>query len=240
MHAVDIDRAESWPSSVASAAERWARALPRKATSASDLVVPADAEAELAQLLAGCGLRAYHATRLLPFEADQIALDGLAPLTGDLVARRIAQAIAHGALSAAEGAVLLSQNVFAMGEAAHRAGQVCFALSESVVRRGRFTFGDILTYWGGEAMFKASYEPRPILARLGVPTIVVALLAVSPPSGRHRFFPSLPQCFVGAHLKIKDYSADVFFRSPVPPNCIERIAQPGDPWYDQFRDLPQA
>jgi hypothetical protein len=155
------------------------------------------------------------------------------------VEEKIGAAIVAGFLTEREGEFLRSQNVFANGDARGREGQVCLMLSDRILREASKALGGLLTYWGGEAMYKSSVDVRPMLARLGTPTLIVANLDVGRFEHRHSFFPALHNCFVGVYLGL-DATADIFFRSVIPPNAVERIAQPGEPWYDQFGGLPRV
>ncbi|MFD8666568.1 hypothetical protein ACFV1U_14345 [Streptomyces microflavus] len=46
--------------------------------------------------------------------------------------------------------------------------------------------------------------------------------------------------FVGKTLDHEPAGADVFYRSPIPPQRIESIVSPGDVAYDRFTGLPRG
>ena len=218
--------------------ERWGKQYAGTTEHINDLDLPLESESSFRELFVEYRLRAYHATRLLPHECGMIRRAGLRLLTPELVEERIQQAETEEAISSQEAACLRRENVFARGKSAHRENQVCLVLSDRSLREEPRTFGHLFALWGGEAMYKASTVVRPILARLGVPTVVTALLDLSsdPPA---KCFPSLHKYFLGSYLGLQGLSADIFFRTPIQPSAIERIAQPGDLWYDQFVGLPR-
>lgn len=226
MAVVDIDRPETWPQQIVAFVESWATRVAGSTSCVSDLRFPLEVGDEFRKLFAGLGLMADHATRLLPHEREMVERDGLRPLTQELVEGKIRAAIAAGCLTASDGDFLRSRNVFAQGNAIGREGQVCLMLSDRILRDASTALGGLLTYWGGEAMFTSSNQVRPLLSRLGTPTLVVANLDVERFGHRHSFFPALHNCFVGSYLGL-DATADIFFRSVISPTAVIRISQPG-------------
>jgi hypothetical protein len=239
MAVIDVDDPETWPTGIKDFTEQWGDRCAGSTNYTCDLPIPIEGEAEFIRLCYGHTLRAYHATRLLPHERDIIRSKGLRPLTAELVQQRIRLAAANGSIGADSAIILDAENVFTRGIADGRENQVCLFLSDYILREDVTALGDLLRYWGGEAMFKASMEVRPILANLGTPSIITASLDLADPEQPHSFFPALHNVFVAATMRLEDASCDVFFRSAIPGSSIERIAQPGDPWYDRYPALPR-
>jgi hypothetical protein len=77
---IDVDEPESWPAPLLELVEGWREAMP-DCEYVEDLMFPAETEAQLLLQLEGHRLRAYHCTRLLPHESEQIRIDGLRPFT---------------------------------------------------------------------------------------------------------------------------------------------------------------
>ncbi|MFD7859044.1 hypothetical protein ACFV6B_32885 [Streptomyces microflavus] len=103
----------------------------------------------------------------------------------------------------------------------------------------------LLTYWGGEAIYRQHCEGSPALAaklrNLGVPSVVTALLDLAAPGQeRPSVFLSVVHVFVGKALGHDPADADVYYKSPIPPQRIESIVSPGDVAYDRFPDLPRS
>jgi hypothetical protein len=71
-------------------------------------------------------------------------------------------------------------------------------------------------------MSSLSMPFRSRLEEIGTPTRVTALVALED-STKHQIYPSLHKLFVGSLLRLDDLGADVFYRSPIPPEHIEDI-----------------
>jgi hypothetical protein len=126
-----------------------------------------------------------------------------------------------------------------------REDQVCLTLSAAPLTHDIGGIDQLLTYWGGEAIYWRHCEGSPALAAklrsLGAPSVVTALLDLATPVLEgHRVFPSVAHVFVGKALGHEPADADVLYRAPVPPERIESIVSPGDLAYDQFPGLPRA
>jgi hypothetical protein len=133
---------------------------------------------------------------------------------------------AASTISAADAAIFNQAHVFAVNEECYREGQVCLVLSERVFERDPEGFLPLLTTWGGEGLYRSSCSVsfRARLKTLGAATRVVALLALEDAS-RHSVFPALHRVFVASLLGLPDVGADVHYRSPIPPEHIERIEE---------------
>lgn len=237
---MDIDDRASWPPAVMEQIQRWSADYGGTARYAVDLLVPLEAELRFRELFAGRLTRVYHCTRLLSHEVQMIRERGLRPLATDLINERIYAAEDTGQISPETASALRAGHAFAVGTAKGRRNQVCLVLSHRVFCIEPGSCEPLLTTWGGEAVYKtSSAQIRQILERVGRPAIVTALIDVSGPTVRSSFHPALHKAFLGSFLGLEEYWADVFFRAPIPPQQIESISQPGDPWYDDFDKLPR-
>ncbi len=223
---IDIDDQATWPPHVYQTVSKWAEQCAGKTNYTNDLPLRMELEAPFQEQFAGYLLRAYHYTRLLPHERPMVLSQGLRMLSADLLTERIESARAAGAISAAEAEAFHKAHVFAAGEEEHREGQVCLVLSERLFERDPEACLPLLTSWGGEGLYSSSGSApfRERLGRLGVPTRVVALLAIEDAS-KHKVYPALHRVFVGSFLRLPDVGADVFYRAPVPPEYIDRIEE---------------
>ena len=99
----------------------------------------------------------------------------------------------------------------------------------------------LLSIWGGEGIYMAAGDMWPELRELGRPAIVVAAIDLSSERGiRHVARAQVQKVFVGIELDLQLAIADVFYRTPVPPEDILDVWHPGDEEYDRFPDLPRA
>lgn len=147
-------------------------------------------------------------------------------LSADLIADRIEFARAAGAISSAEAQTFHRAHVFSMGEQQYRENQICLVLSEHLFERDPDTCLPLLESWGGEALYRSSGS-APFRARLqtiGVPTRVVALIALGDAES-HSCYPALHKVFVASLLGLHDVGADVFYRSPIPPQHIVQVEE---------------
>jgi hypothetical protein len=225
MRPVDVDDPTTWPTRVLTVAKEWAEDCKNTTEYTSDLPLPVELEAPFRELLTGELLRAYHYTRLLPHERAMVLNTGLRALSAELLFDRIEGACSAGAISATEAAEFHKGHVFATNEQLHREDQVCCVLSKRVFERDPHACRPLLTTWGGEGMYMSSgarsFQDR--LTTLGSPAVVAALLELGGAGSPHRVFPALHKVFVASVLGLEDVGADVFYRTPVPPENIECI-----------------
>ncbi len=232
---IDVDRPETWPHATREWAAGHAVAVAGTTRYTCDLALD-ECEEEFRATFGGGALIAYHCTRLLSHEVEAIREQGLRLLDESLVRERIEAARSQGALSPEVQDRAERGNIYAIGNLAGREAQICFVL-------GRTIFDDahgcvpLLAHWGGEAM-RGSPQASPLLATIGVPTIVVARLDFSSSAPRATARPGLAKMFVGRILGTELCVADVFYRDPVPAGDLLDIWQPGHPEYDQYPRLP--
>jgi hypothetical protein len=207
-------------------------------STSSDLWLTDDDRATILAALDGVSIRVFHASRLLPFELDEIRREGLQLASKELFAAKVAGAV-HGLLSAAEGTELLrSAEPLDGSDGAARVAQVCVSAGTAVYRDAAHAVRPLLQSWGGEVLYFAHEQDGlgKRLHELGTPTII----EVSLPSVRTQdlWFPDVEQCLVGTLLSFSDVGSDVFIRgSAVPPEDILAMHQPGGEWWRQFSKL---
>ncbi len=155
-----------------------------------------------------------------------VATQGLRILSAGLLSERIHAAHAANAISSAEAEIFHRAHVFAVGEGKNREGQVCLVLSEHIYKRDPSACLPLLNSWGGEGLYcsSGSVSFRERLTMIGSPTRVVALIALGD-SHEHAVYPLLHKVFVASLLGLHDVGADVFYRSPIPAEHVERIEE---------------
>jgi hypothetical protein len=235
--AVDVDDAATWPAEVREHVDGVCERVAGTTEYASDLELSWEEEAEFRTLLGARPLLTYHFTRLLDVEVERIRdVEGLRPLTRDLVERRIDDALSGGHVAAAQAERLRATHVFRKDGASGRQDQVCLVLGDDALRTGRGVV-TLLSMWGGEAQYAPTYELRELLEQMGRPSVVLAALDLTAP-GKHDVWPGVLKTFVGTQLDLQGAGAAVHYRAPVSAAAILDIWQPGHPAYDATR-LPQ-
>lgn len=228
---VEVDERWTWPdallSVVSDMAGRYADALYTQDVSLSE-----DDEMAVRRELVGVKVAAYHATRLLPAEIEDILRGGLRMLDEELLEDKVRGARECGALTPLEADAVLAGRMPLDGSSGRRVGQVCAVAPRrglDVVARG---LAPLLSSWGGEALY-FRHEFTPLgekLRRVGVPAIVA--LAVSADGANDLWFPGLPALLVGAHLGLDEVASDVFVRRAAPASDVLGVWTPGHPDYE--------
>ncbi|MFD3997168.1 hypothetical protein [Streptomyces sp. NPDC058583] len=226
-----MDVPATWPRPLAELVGRLARDARRAGRAPEyykDLDILAHENAALAHL-EGHLVRARHHTRLLDHEKDAIHTQGLRLLNAQLVNDRLDQAHTLGHLTKAEYEALRTANETVPEQRSWGTeDQVCLTLSAAPQTHHVDGIHRLLTCWGGETIFWQHCEGSPALAAklrsLGTPSVVTALLAfLAPGRESHSVFPSVIHVFTGKALAHQPADADVFYRSPIPPQRIESI-----------------
>ena len=237
---IDVDDCATWMANLERVVQSVAHRYEGSGSTSSDLWLTDDDRATILAALDGVSIRVFHASRLLPFELDEIRREGLEPASQELFAGKVAGAVAHGLLSPAEGTELLrSAEPLDGSDGAARVAQVCVSAGTAVYRDAPHAVRPLLQSWGGEVLYFA-HEQDDLgkrLHELGTPTIIeVSLPSVRP---QDLWFPDVEQCLVGTVLGFSDVGSDVFIRgSAVPPEDILAVHQPGGEWWRQFSKLP--
>jgi hypothetical protein len=240
MEAMEVDDPGSWPQPIYQYVEKRSEELAGTSESMLDLPIDPVEDSQFARLFNGLLLLPYHCTRLLPHEVESVRREGLAPLTEDLVRRRIEEAHLHTAINEAERDRLLDGHIFATNEADHRAGQVWFFLSRHTLDLRWNSIWRFVEFWGGEGIYwnfeRTNMEDR--IRTMGKPTVVRAgLKATTMEPGAIR---SLLKPFVGRFLGFEDHDSEVCSHEAIPGDQIFDIWQPGKPEYDKHENLPQS
>jgi hypothetical protein len=235
---VDVDDPSSWPARFAERIHELANHHRGSTDEVVDLQVDHH-EAELVGELDGWVLRAYHCTRLLGHEAQDIRDQGLRLYDDGLVRNRLDAALRHGHLTEVEHAQLLARATYGR----HRVGTVCMIIGKSAFENHAHQLRRLLATWGGEGIYIGHENGQgPLYSRLrklGRPTIVIAHVDLAV-AGRSRVWPGIAKVFVGAALELVDPNAQVTCSVAIPPAAIERLVQPGDPEYDRYSELPSG
>lgn len=235
---IDIDDARTWPASLATRVRETANRCRGQTRYTSDLPVKLEDGEEFRALLAGHLVRAFHFTRLLEHEADSIRRDGLKLLTADLLEQRLCAAHSRGHIRAVDADELRRGTTFTTRTEAHRENQVCLVLSRRMFEHDAHGLVPLMSRWGGEAMYSGpADDDDPRVRKIGLPSIVVAHVDLSPGPEQHMVFPTLEKLFVGTALSLGDVGGEVFYRSAIPGNHIEAIWQPGHPEFDRHHGL---
>lgn len=240
---VDIDDQSTWPDELAilinELADRTRAANGDLAQlGCSDLELW-EHEQEVRALLESCLLRAYHATRLLAYEAEAITTDGMRPLDRALLHTRLSQAHARGHLSRDEHDVLAAEACIDKS----RTGRICLFLSRAPLLHRPHGFHRLLSTWGGESLYWSHADNdnalRTRLRSLGQPTIIVTDLDLSVAADKHTIWPGSAPAFVGSALGLHDVGANINYFAPITPDHIAGFIRPGDPGYPTHSGLPQ-
>lgn len=179
-------------------------------------------------------LRGYHCTRLTEAERTAVLASGLEALSGDLVARRIRQALEERHLDRAVAERLLVEHLAVGPErGATRLGQVCLVGNRAHLSEEAGVWR-LLTFWGGEAISMAYGDDDPEMATIrGIGTPSVVQVRIDLKRDDLRCYP--PVVVAAAQLEIGDYGggSDVFCMHSLGPDRIEAIHQPGSDFWDR-------
>jgi hypothetical protein len=238
---VDIGDAATWPDDVHAFCDSLAAAA-RHHDDGVDVLdeYDPDAQATLRGLLRDCWIVAYHGTRLLNHERDNIAANGLRVLTPAHADHRIEDAHHHGCITAVERDQLLAATVFRSRQPEpSRSGSLFLFTSRTELEDpGPNGLYHMLEEWGGEAV-RMSAESRdlpPHLVSLGTPSIVVAAVNLTAPT---RITNYLHYAFVRTLLG-EERGITITCNTDVPAADIIDIWQPGHPEYDAYTELARA
>lgn len=119
----------------------------------------------LSEIIKDHELVAYHCTRLLDNEILEIRINGLRPLSLELVKAKLNKARESGDLSEKEIENLLFKNEC---HVEGRSGKIWFVAGVSVLT-DESAVDDLFTFWGGEALYNLNEN---FLKRIGTPCII--------------------------------------------------------------------
>lgn len=169
---IDLERPEVWPTSFVDVLEPHYDAL--RSREVGPLSDRFDAAIyAIIDALEPYSVIGWHCTRLASHEVEDIKARGMALLDVGLVARRIDAAVEHELISAEHGARLKAVN---QASERYRAGMLWFCFFAPAIA-GEGGIGDLLRYWGGEAVYN-SHDRHPemgkVIGAIGRPAIVEA------------------------------------------------------------------
>ncbi|WP_327461650.1 hypothetical protein [Brevundimonas sp.] len=180
---------------------------------------------EVASELQGYSLTGWHCTRLTDVEIDLITRDGMEPLSGDMLRRRVDRLAEVGHLTWDQADRLKSAH---QANDRSRTGMLWFCFFPPH-RAGRGIF-DLLRFWGGEALYNShddDPELGPLLHRLGVPAVVEADVPIALLKGSFRPASALVAHYLKARgLKARDgLEFEDRITEPLPAQCIKRVVR---------------
>jgi hypothetical protein len=133
---IDIDDRTTWPDAIANEAESWAERLVDSTDHVEDLAFDVDADDSFRQRLAGHRLVAYHSTRLLPHELNNVREVGLVVSSQEFLTP--IRAGCKGVANLGHGGVSSSHNMRrATQRAAHARRRVTVAVPTRATLPGR-------------------------------------------------------------------------------------------------------
>ena len=126
-------------------------------------------------------------------------------------------------------------------DVAAREDSVSLFLRRSSMDRRFSGVWPLVRTWGGEGIYmsRTGSDLRPVLERLGSPSIVVVGIDLSTASLEHRVYPGVLHCFVRRELDWPGGS-DVRYRGSIPAAQVLDIWQPGNPEFDRHAELLDA
>jgi hypothetical protein len=240
---IDLDDPRTWPEPVIAFVSDIAQRIDGSADYTNDLDIDRDDEDLFrTTTLTGHLLLAYHCTRLLDHERENIRNQGLRRLTRNLVNERIALAVAVGAISQDEAASIRSGHAFAVGREQYREGQVCLFASRTTFDERVSSLWRLLATWGGEGIYCTDSNEIHVarLRTIGSPSVVVATLDMSAGWRTHDAHPGTLRAFTGKLLGFEDHDTGINYTADIAGANILGIWQPGDAEYDLHRDLPSS
>ena len=211
MKAVELDRIDTWPTTVVKRLERARNAFDKFEAGRITFEERCEHEPMLKYTpwnnphqderdetvrdldadLAGGHLLGYHCTRLHRDEVAAIQKGGLSILTPELVTARVQARLSAGDISPQEAAALLGRN---RTNEEYRIGRVWFAFTTSLLRQ-ESGIHRLFRSWGGEAIYADHEEggqAGPVLRTIGSPCIIEAKV----PIGDLEVFPSIGEIVV--------------------------------------------
>ncbi|MFJ9806527.1 hypothetical protein [Streptomyces wuyuanensis] len=244
---VDLDDPATWPADLSALITDLVPTVPAGLDTASDLHNEASELAtyddQVREMLAGRLLRAYHATRLLDHEIEDVRAFGLRALTEDSLTNRVDRAIQAGSIDTAyltalqESTALLHEPTHA---AKHRFGEVSLVSSSQPLEKSWPV--RLLSNWGGEVrQFGPVWTDSEFetIRWLGRPSLIIAGVDVSTPAaagtGRELIFD-----FLGTRLGLNGNGVTIHYTADIPAKQIVNICHPGHPEYDRHTHFPRS
>ncbi len=153
---VELDEPNTWPATVHELAQLHRRRHPDDFTSAH--------ENDLREALNGSPMRFFHCTRITHLELGRIRTSGLKRMTRLLAKQRL-EDLESNELTISERSELLARS-----ETCNTARDVClFAPKDLLGDTGTL---NLLSHWGGEALYGEYPQLRPKLQRIGIRSLL--------------------------------------------------------------------
>lgn len=221
---VDIDDQATWPEEVVAFIKEKSESINLNENPSMSI-----GDETLLPLLNTSYLLLYHATRLLPHEKEDILENGLQILTGELVAKKIREAVSYGYLTARVGEELLCGSTLRISPEEKRANRICFVVGKSPIEKEDPNLSDLFDIWGGESInyTDAGLKHMSLLKRIGEPVVVKTLL----PSTTRSPIPTAPELTVSfiKAFKGEDSSGELHLENEsIPSKYILDILRPED------------
>jgi hypothetical protein len=227
-----LDQPNEWPDALkATLADirpimrAWELDLPAKNATDFDQAVDT-----LGDALCSYSVRGWHCTRLTDDEAADVEVNGMTPLSADLIERRIAAQVQRDTLPVAVGDALRSAH---QGSAHNRADMIWFCFFPPR-EAGEGGIHRLLRHWGGEAVYGAHESDAaiaPALRQLGTPCIVEADVPVAWLSGTYSAAMSMARRdlihhgeTIAEHVRFEAHSLRA-----IPGDCIRAVHRFPDP-----------
>lgn len=219
---VDVDDTTSWPDEVVGFIEEQSETADLE----SNPFMSAEDEI-LLNLLDSMYLLVYHATRLLPHEKDDIRTNGLQVLTGELVTRKIREAVRYEYLTEEIGEELRCGSTLRTQPEEKRANKICFVLGKSPFEKEHSGLSNLFDIWGGESInyTDAGDKYMSCLKKIGEPAVVKALLPITAHSSVH-IYPALTSAFIMTFRGENPSGELQLENESIPPKCILDILRP--------------
>jgi hypothetical protein len=202
-----------------------------------DLDYAEEAEQRLREALAGHELLAYHASRLLPHEADWIRTEGLRTASTGLVDRRLRGAAEHypEMLSEDEMELLRCSGPLAWQRGTVRLG-LLWVVAPYAIFEEEAGFGRLLGSWGGETIGWTNNEAAGAVVerftRESLPSIVQVAVALEEVPEFEQLWPTA----VGRFLGLPRASTEWGLTVSLGPERIVDLLHPEHPrWPSRFR-----
>lgn len=195
---------------------------------------------DVAILVDGMRLRAYHLTRLLPHEEVNIRERGLETVTVDLLERRIDEAEYHGCISdddAHDFRTALAARMDGDGAWLDRMGELHLLMTLSPVRGARAVDLHYIREWGGEAFTHAAHRLRDRLRQIGREAIVVLDLHLDPWNRADITGGALTRWLLATWTQTPTNKELAMTRS-LRPSEVVGILHRGDPAFDDLKIRP--
>lgn len=179
-------------------------------------------------------LIAYHATRLLPHEENDIRNNGLAPFSKVLLQRKIADALSYKYITLTQADAMSATSLYpATGKTRNRSrkGTINFFLPGDTKYSRKQNTWRYLKYWGGELInfnHTGNVTTTPAQYSIGQPRLIKVALPLT--SLRDTFiWPELPE-ILADHSK----TGSISYTGNIPASDIINILPPTDPEYKKL------